>query len=1697
MKHTQRTPWLTVALALALAVSVSLHIARLARDAGDEGPRVVALTQEGPAARPTLLIDFDVPMVTAGAVGQPLAEGLVHVDPPTATVASFLTPRRLSVQVERPLPLFQHGRVLFGPAFHDATGRPLASAPPTVFTTGQLELERPPRARFAKGIAVCSLAFNGPVAPNVLREHLHVKNSAGRDLTFELRGEDAAWDLAFEDVPRGPTRLTIDAGLPSRLGPVGLAKCVDQSLVWPSDLLVVDTDVSGKHPRRTVELTFSHDLADGDLSPFVSVDPAPEDLQVKAAGSTLALTASFPARRVARVRLRKGLPSSSGLTLAADVLRPVSIPAPRPRVRIAQAGSALSTAARPELMLEGINVPLVEVSLREVFPNNIVPLALDWAQIGAFASDAVVRRVPIQTAPDEAWTHRLDLTSFLGKPPRGVYHITVRDAEASSWRSSTRLLQVTDLAPVVRVAPEGLVVCVFRLSDGSAVAQATVQAFDEKNQRVASGVTDEDGLFRATYGQAAPHVVVVSTAEDRAWVDLRTHALAHDPRDIEGRRTPQGLEAFLYADRGVVRPAEVAHVTALVRMPDGTAGPAGLPLSLELHGPGRRVLKRLKTRTDPHGMAAIDIPFALDAPTGPYLVTVKTPGSDAAIGEVAFRVETIVPDRLEGVIALPDEPLRPSATVQAKLAATLLSGEPVGGLTARLRVRHEPRVHEDAEGFVFGDRFSAPAPFAAPEEQRVLDAAGKATVEVELPSLPEAGVDLRTTFELEVIDVSGRGVFTRVVRDVRPGEPRLGLAPPRGGAVELDLKLAGGERAAGLGVLERVRRIGSWRFEGSRFVWRGDEVVTPVAQVSFQLEDGRGRVRFENPGDGRFRVRVEAPGTTPAAVAFERWGGVTYASSKPGAPRLTVSLVGKDAQPGGRVALAVDAPVAGRALLTVESTSVLSARVVPIEAGPQHVWVDLPDVELPSVHVTLTLVRGAREAAGRPTRLLGAVAVPLRRPARRLAVELDVPAEAEPERSLALTVRTSAPATVRVHLVDEGLLRLTGYRSPDPVARLEATRRLDTRLGDLYAALLERMVFGSEEAETGGGGSLAGRLDPTATKTLETVAIASRLVPCNGEVHLDFDLPAYEGRLRVFVVAAGAQGTGSASAPLAVKGRISVAIHTPRAVAPGDVFEVPIQVRGEEVTWDVALVRLERVSDGAPLRVRAGTDPGVARIVVRAHDAAGHAVEREARFSIRPAAPLTLTHDVTRVAAGERIDARVPGSWLPGHAKARLVVGDVPGLASLPALERLLEYPHGCVEQTTSRAFVLLAWSALLRRTHPEGAAPEDVVGAAIDRILSMQTAEGALAAWPGGSRPYAFGSTYGAHFLVEARRLGRAVPEEPLTRLLDVLEKRLRRGKAGAYTARVLALADRDVRVHLPGLADDASTAEERADLAAAYLLTGDRQQAHALLRGAGDPWGVPREYGGRLSSPVRAAATLLGALAEVSPEDSRLPDLTARLEAELQGTRRTTQDDAAALLALAKVYAMRASGPPSRGRVRVGNVEHVYGAGGLVLPFDPAAAPSYTLDADGPTTLVVRVAGIPLEPPAQGTSKGVTVTRRYEASDGAFQQGRIYQVVIEGRAPPGAENLLVTDVLPGGLEIEAARGQSGTLDPDRIEPRDDRVLFFRTKPLADGTFRQTYLVRAVTAGTFRAPPVRAELLYAPDLHACSEAGGSIEVRR
>lgn len=1744
-----RSPYLSAALFVALVVTWTL------RATVPPPVQVVGVTTEGPDERPTVFVEFDAPMAPMA----PLAADLVRLEPAAPVKARFETPRRLRLEPVGPLPRLRTWQVRFGPGLAALDGRPVTGAP--TFTSGTLCWLAEPVARVRDdGVPVLATRWSADLATGALVAATRLTDERGRAVPFRWSGEGRGHTLALDAMPGGPLTLELAPDLRSMEGGDPLGAPLKRTLVWSArlDLVGVEaTEGEGSGDDVAIDLAFSHPLAPHaphDLRDHVAVTPRPADLVVRPRDGGVRLTGAFPVGETVAVTVRAGLRTASGLVLAADARRTVRIPTPSPFLRFSRNGSVLSTHAAPVLEVTGRNVADLVVEAGPVPELNLVPLALGWRSATTLGGPYETRSVPVVAAPHRRFARDLDLGALFTTKPRGAWHVRVADA-AHPWRGDACLLQLTDLAPVVRVADAGLVVSVAGLADGDAVPGARVTVVDAAQRTLAEGRTDAAGLCLLHGVVGAPVLVVVRTQDDVAWVHLDEQRVVHTPREVEGRALSGPIDGWVRADRGLVRPGETLHVVALLRTLSGDAVAEGLPVVVTLLGPDRRTVRRVATTTPTSGL--LDVAFLVPeaARTGTHTVTLCLPGprrdgrADPAteVARTAVRVEPFVPDRIEARIEAPPRATLGSA-VPVRVVARTLAGDPAPGRAVRLRLEALPLPHAATAGherFTFGDPDAGSALVRTDLAEGRTDDEGVARLTATLPALGADGAPTRVVLTAEVVDLSGRAVTATASLDARPGGVRLGVALPEDGepspasgparGLVADVVAVGDGPPPGrvTATLERIVVRGAWSpTRHGALRWTSSEVVETVATATAPLSDGRAHVAFADPGDGAFRLRVSVPardgGAVPCARRFARSRG-RMAPVEAAADPLRLSLrASGPARAGDTLPVTVRAPFAGRLLLTVEAAGLLHAHVVSVEDGPTAFDLPLPALDTPSLHVTATLSRGDADAADGPIRLLAALALPVERPARTLAVRAHAPAEVVPEAPMDLRVEVSSPADVVVALVDGAILARTRHPDADPAGTLFATRRLATRCADAFTSrrLGARYLY---EASPGGdegdavGPDLSPRLDGGVRLDVETVALCSRRVAVEREATLRFDVPAFEGRLRWVVVAANREALGSAAGDVVVRGPVGLAVFAPLCAAPGDTFDVRVEARGDGVTTALSFEGLARTEEteetretqaavpGAATRVRALPGVGLATVTAVARDRHGVAVTRRARVAVRPAAPLETTHTLLALAAGET-RGPLPGDFVPATRRATVWVGTGPATAWRPALERLRHHPHACAEQTTSRAFAALALAAVADLPHPDGAAAptlgDEVIGPAIDRLLALQTPDGGLAVWPGQAESDAFASAYGAHFLVEAGRLGRAVPPDRLGALLDGLARRVRSGGGSAYEAYVLSLAGRDVGTHLDVLADRATSVADRAHLSAAAARRGDLPLARMLLDPtppAGSKPATPGLASPATRSSLRTDAVLLDALLEVAPDDPRVEGLVTRLAAALLSPR-TTQEDAWILRALAR-HAGRASSTgatatrgPARGRLTVGD-RSVEFTGGAFLSIDPTAPWTYAVTSDAPVQVVVRVEGVPVARDDAPRSQGIAVTRRIVGAAGGLKQGQVVRVEVEGVVPSGSGELLVADVLPGGLAFEASLPDDDTLRPDRVERRDDRLLLYRSAPLvAEGEgparFRYVYLARAVAAGTFRVPSLRAELLYDPEVFGES-AGGTLVVSR
>ncbi len=666
---------------------------------------------------------------------------------------------------------------------------------------------------------------------------------------------------------------------------------------------------------------------------------------------------------------------------------------------------------------------------------------------------------------------------------------------------------------------------------------------------------------------------------------------------------------------------------------------------------------------------------------------------------------------------------------------------------------------------------------------------------------------------------------------------------------------------------------------------------------------------------------------------------------------------------------------------------------------------------------------------------------------------------------------------------------------------------------------------------------------PTKQRTPSVVFLKAVAADETGRAGFTMTLPELTGAVRLMAVAVCGDRYGSAEQRVVLSGPLLVEAGWPRFLAPGDRMNVPLKVFNRtdteaavdlDLTLDGPIERLPGASlfgitvpanshATVVVRIRAtGIGPATARL--QAVSDAGHATGSEAAFPVRPATPLIVRSRLLRVAAGESQTLSLEDGFLPGAHRTVLVSAE-PAFDLRPAVEALMDYPYGCVEQTTSRLFAVLHAPALIALTEDPGHRTKvaaDMIRRGMERFRLMQTRSGGLAYWPGSDNPTRWGTAYAASFLVAARAAGHELPEGLLPGLLSYLARQLNAKEASfaerAIIVRVLASFHRPEfgwMTRLVELGDELDVAA-RAHLAAAWFEAGRRDRAIELLPSSLPAHAMPTTTKGRLTSPVRQLGVLLDVLLTIDPDNELLPHLARSLnQSRIEGRWDSTLSNAAAVAALARYRLSREQVTPDftvsiRGEKIDITTDHQR-TREFTLPADTKEL-RISCDGSGAAHLVIRTEGLAANASGNIHDRGLAVRKKWLAPDGGeidprgLSVGDLVRVEINLSAPAAERNrtignIVVVDALPGGFEVEnprlatsAARGRSRLVQADRVEFLDDRVLVFTSAGREERTF--SWFLRVVSAGNFVLPPVQASCMYLPELSSISGEGDA-EVKR
>jgi len=1551
-------------------------------------------------------------------------------------------------------------------------------------------------------------------------------------------------------------------------------------------LQVTDVAIDVERPRPSACVVFSQELtrrvrqAPED---FIVLEPA-QDVDISARERQICIGGL---RHGAQLELlvKPGVTGAAGGRLYAEARRQFTVPDRAERVAFTRGAYVLPVAGKDTLPMTTVNLQRVFLALYRVDDRNLANVIglgmigedINWGQqnqLGHWAGAEVWRgEVEVAERRNEEVVTLLPVSQVLGPRKPGIYALVGSppdDDGRRSWQAqATQWLVVSDLGLTAFEGEDGLHVLVRSLATTEAVAAAELTLVARNNTLLATARSDADGMIRfapgfvrGRGGDRAAVVVARHGDGDYNFLRLAGSELDLSERGVAGRPAPQAADAFLYTDRGVYRPGESVHLGILLRDQRALAM-AAIPLTVKVRHPGGTEVFVKAASGDGFGGYGFEVPLAETARAGTWSASAYLDAEAAPVGSVDFLVEDFVPPRLEVELTSEAASLAVGERAELKLRGAFFYGAPAAGLEieAQATLSRNPKPYPAFAEFTFGlvqepyrpQRLSLAAP--------PTDGAGESHFELALDAVPDTTHPLLAEVRATLIDVGGRPVSAVTRLPLRTRAVEIGLRPRRVGGlgagevagfelVALDHEATGvpGRRIAYQWIREHYDY--SWYQSGGQ--WQSRVTVSDELVAAGELAlDGQGRGGLERPlGDGRYRFEIADLGGD-AAASYRFYVGWWASSQLPDVPdALDLALRTPDLGHGESLRAFVKAPFAGTAVVVVMSDRLHHVETLPLPAEGTEISLAVDREWGPGAYLSVTALR---PDDGTPTllprRAMGLAWFSIDRAKREVAVSIEAPETALPRRPVTIPLRLTGAAGRDLRLtlaaVDEGILRLTAFTSPDPRQHYYGQHRLGVSIYDLYGRLISAAAGQVGRLRSGGDAAMV--LDNVAgprTRTVKSVALYRRdiSVDADGRAEVTLDLPDFNGRLRLMAVAYGAGLLGAGEADLVVRDPLIAEVLLPRFLAPGDEAQATLSLHnlsGGPITVDAVLSAAGAIAIDGEERLRIeladqerreqafalkGTGVGDGHIRLTASAPGLREVVRAWDIAVRSAWSSVTQRHVTVLEPGQTIAGvgTVTDAFLPGTLTTTVAVSARPEFDAPALLAGLRLYPYGCTEQTVSQALPLL-YAADLAESWGESADGLDLhrtVDRAIRRSFDRQRYDGAFGPWQSFNDAHPWLTAYVFDFLTQARERGFDVPPAAYEQGRAWLQRFAgRRGGRDLYAqayalyvlARIGAVKASDVRYFVDNYADGIRTRLGLGHAAAALAVVGEARRAEALFEAAirkrRPPDADIHDYG----SDLRDGAAIAALLAQVAASPARSQGLVEALERQFDRTDYfSTQEQAWLLLAARAVTGVDAAlrvevdgqaiGPRSSPHRRQLRADEVDG-----LRVRNAGA--------GPLRVIESRRGVPsVEPPA--AENGFALRRSFFTIDGAavaldsLRQNDQVVVLIEGEARLKSDHeALVVDLLPAGFEIENAAiggddGKRGlaflpALTPTLFEAaRDDRYVAAINLYGSQRRFAVAYLARAVTPGRFVLPGSFVEDMYKPQYNG-RLAAGTATIRR
>ncbi len=1360
----------------------------------------------------------------------------------------------------------------------------------------------------------------------------------------------------------------------------------------------------------------------------------------------------------------------------------------------------------------------------------------------------------------------------------GLYFAVMRLPGHYSYDYETTHFFVSDIGLHLRAYPQKMLVFASSLKTGQALENSTIRLYNAHHDIIWQGATDHQGKATIPHPIEQAQLITADYQNQLSFLSLTTPAL--DLSDFDLAKTSyHPLELFIYSPRDLYRPGEQITFSALLRNQDGQALPVSLPLHASLYRPDGQLVKQWIWQAQDKDLAYYQNQFTLSpqAQTGHWNLYLWA-DDDKHQQKYQFQVEEFLPERLKLATTSSQTYLEPNSNFIVETQADYLYGSPAANnrIKQSLIIKNTQHLPQWKD-FYFGDTQAN----IYQEKDLVdsnLDAQGHLQTTVAKTYWGYYPTLVNLKLSTDVFESGGRSISRSINRYYWPAEHMIGIRPlfdPQdSGTGRLQFEMIAtnpdGELITApdleLSLIKEDRDY-YWEYsDSSGWKLKHSETHYPVLTDQLDTSNKQPTSYALDLEEGIYRLEILNPSTQLITslrinTGWHWWSDKTKQRvTRPDQVRLQLNQTSYQA--GDTIELMVTPPHDGEAIILVEADQPLWLTRIPVSSQGSVVKIPVSnDWQRHDIYITATLLRPASAKQQiTPNRAMGVLHLPLARQQRQLQVQLMADKKIRPQTTLNTTIKVAqAPnETVKVTLaaVDVGILNLTNFKTPDPFAWFFQPRRYQVDSYDLYDKVIEfqqgkiaKLKFGGDADDSFSTGGKQGQAK------VKITSLFSGLVEldANGEAVIPLEIPDFNGQLRLMAVAFSEQRYGQAEQNVTVASPIIAEISMPRFLAATDQSQLVLDVQnlsGKEQNialqlnasspirltknqYQISLKDQQKTIINIPMTADQAFGVGDINLELSTDDG-GIKLQRHWQLAVRPAYPAVSERirQILSTSQGFSLQPAWINNLIPSTLQANLKVSSQPPMDTASYVKGLLQYPYGCLEQTTSRAYPLLyARHPSLAKFGLSALSIEERnkrLDATIQRLLSLQQYSGGFTLWDGSNYEEPWLTPYVTNFLLDASEQGVDIPKQMLDKVLNRLQRWLNNGGAfnsnrysdyprhlnfasQSYTAYILARVKQAPLGSLRNLFDQ-HKAQARSGLPLLHLSLalyqmGDMQRAQQGFKLALKQARNTTEYLGDYGSPVRDTALMIYLLHKHNIQTEQLSKLVFALSDQLkERTWLSTQEKFALLmasLALQKNQSNWQAYWVDQGQTQLINTNQDWQANLSTESFKQQAV--LISQNKQPLYLSLLINAYPDKAP-KADMPIIGIERHYYNLQGqALEQlhlssGDLVLVHIQLSSNQKLPDALLVDLLPAGLELEnqnfrhnaslndiqlEGKPLSHWLEYQQLrhqEYREDR--YIAALELSD--YQKThlfYLARAVVPGVYTIPPTYVEDMYRPEI--------------